>query len=41
VFENVMIPHVHKETTDIMNLETVANEFVSGIEHRVSIFGKF
>ena len=36
-----MILHVHKETTDIMNLETVANEFVSDMEHRVSIFAKF
>ena len=38
---HLMILHVHKEATDSMDLDTVANEFVSGTEHRVSIFGKF
>jgi len=33
--------HVHKDRTDELDLINVANDFVSGSEHRLSIFGKF
>jgi len=38
---NVMMLHVHKDRTDGLSLIDVGNEFVSGSEHRVTIFGKF
>ena len=33
--------HIHKELTDDLDLKDVATEFISGSEHRLSIFGKF
>jgi len=33
--------HVHEEYTDELDFTAVANEFVSGSEHRLSTFGKF
>ena len=36
----LMILHVHKDRTDALDLKEVANEFVSGSEHRLRIFGK-
>ena len=33
--------NVHKDITDSSNLISVANEFVSYSEHRLSTFGKF
>jgi len=38
---HVMLLHVHKDRTDELDLIDVANDFVSGSEHRLSIFGKF
>ena len=38
---NIMVLHVHKDRTDALNLIEIANEFVSGSEHRLTIFGKF
>ena len=38
---HVMLLHVHKERTDALSLIDMANDFVSGSEHRLSIFGKF
>ena len=38
---HLMILHVHKDRTDALDLKEVANEFVSGSEHRLRIFGKF
>ena len=38
---NLMLLHIHKELTDELDLKDVATEFISGSEHRLSIFGKF
>ena len=38
---NVMTLHVHKELTDKLDLTEIGNEFVSGSEHRLTVFGKF
>ena len=35
-----MILHVHKDRTDALNLAEVANDYVSGSEHRLTMFGK-
>ena len=36
-----MILHVHKELTDSIKLEEIANEFVGDSHHRVKVFGSF
>ena len=36
-----MILHIHRELTDKLDLIETANTFISGHEHRSSIFGKF
>lgn len=38
---NLMVLHIHKENTDALDIISVANEFVSGSEHRSSVFGTF
>ena len=38
---NLMVLHVHKEHCDRLELERVANEFVSGREGRMRMFGSF
>ena len=38
---HLMTLHVHKEFTDLLSAREVADEFVSGSEHRLRIFGKF
>ena len=38
---NLMVLHVHKEHCDKLELERVANEFVSGGEGKVRMFGSF
>ena len=38
---NIMILHVHKDRTDLLNEINVANEFVSDSEHRLWLFGRF
>lgn len=38
---HLMILHVHKDTTDTLDLKSIANEFVGESEHRASIFGTF
>ena len=38
---NLMVLHVHKEITDNIKLEDIANEFVGDSHHRVKVFGKF
>ena len=38
---HLMLLHVHNDATDALNLCTVANDFVSAKESRVSIFGQF
>ena len=38
---NLMLLYIHKERTDDLDLKDVATEFISGSEHRLSIFGKF
>ena len=38
---NLMVLHVHKEHCDRLELERVANEFVSGRECRMRTFGSF
>lgn len=38
---HTMVLHVHKEKTDALSMVDIANQFVEGSEHRMSIFGKF
>ena len=38
---NIMVMHVHKDRTDKLSLADAANDFVSGSETRLSIFGVF
>ena len=38
---HLMILHIHRKLTDKLNLTAVANEFVSGSEHRSTLFGNF
>ena len=38
---HLMTLHVHKESTDSLNLVQVANEFVCGNESRQRLFGNF
>ena len=40
-FNNLIVLHIHKEKTDNLDLTACLNEFVSGNEHRLSVFGKF
>ena len=36
---NLMVLHIHQEATDRLNLKDIGNQFVSGKEHRLRIFG--
>ena len=38
--KNMML-HVHKDRTDALNLIDVTNDFIDGLEYRLSIFGNF
>ena len=38
---NIMVMHVHKDRIDKLSLVDAANDFVSGSEARLSIFGVF
>ena len=38
---NLMLLHVHKGITDIINMKDIASEFIGDSEHRLKIFGKF
>ena len=38
---HLMILHIHRKLTDKLNLTAVANEFVTGSEHRSTLFGTF
>lgn len=39
---HVMLLHIHKQTTDSLNLVEIANDFVNRhVERRLSVFGKF
>ena len=38
---HLLVLHVHKELTDSLDMITVANDFVAGSEHRLSMFGCF
>lgn len=38
---SLMVLHVHKEHTDTLDLEKVAQEFISGREGRLRVFGSF
>ena len=33
--------HIHQDATDRLNLKDIGNQFVSGKEHRLRIFGNF
>ena len=37
----LMTMHVHKDRTDALDLNEIANEFVSRNEKRKCVFGKF
>ena len=37
----VFLHIVHKEHTDALSLETIADAFMGDNEHRLSVFGKF
>ena len=38
---NLMVLHVHKDITDSLKLQDIANEFVGNSEHRLKTFGTF
>ena len=38
---NLMMLFVHKDRTDSLNLDEVANDFIGRKETRVALFGKF
>ena len=38
---HLMIFHVHNKRTDSQDLHGIVNEFVTGSEHRLSVFGHF
>ena len=38
---HLMVLHIHKDRTDSLNAIDIANDFVSGSDHRQQIFGKF
>ena len=38
---HLMTLHIHKELTDKLDLITVANDFVAGDTHRLTVFGTF
>ena len=38
---NLMVLNVYKEMLDDMDIKSIANEFVQGSEHRLSVFGNF
>lgn len=40
-FNNLLVLHVHKDRADQLNLKTCLNEFVSGSDHRIHLFGSF
>ena len=38
---NLMVLHVHKDITDSLKLQDIANEFVGNSEHRLKNFETF
>ena len=38
---HLMVLHIQKEATDKLNLIDVANMFIAGSEHRMTVFGTF
>ena len=38
---SLLVLHVHKDCTDNLNLKDIANDFVSGSDQRLSMYGKF
>ena len=38
---HLMVLHIHKELTDNLDLITIANDFVAGDTHRLTVFGTF
>lgn len=38
---NLMILHVHKGKTDSIDLSSCCNDFVTGNEHQLQVFGSF
>ena len=38
---NLMVLHIHKQNLDQLNMVEVANDFVTGSEHRLTLFGTF
>ena len=38
---HVMVLNIYKKQLDKLDLTAIANEFVSGSEHRLKFFGKF
>ena len=38
---NLMVLNIHKDQCEELDLVDVANTFVAGSEHRLSLFGKF
>jgi hypothetical protein len=38
---SLMTLHVHKDRTDALDLTKIADEFVSGVDRRRVVFGKF
>ena len=38
---HIMLLNINKEKIDNLNINTIADEFVQGNEHRLRFFGKF
>ena len=38
---HTMVLHIYKEMLDNLELDSIANEFVQGSEHRLTVLGKF
>ena len=41
VLNNLLILHIHKESTEKLNLRDVATKFIGDSEYRLKIYGKF
>ena len=41
LLNNIAVCHVHHDYIDDLNLELIANEFISANERRLKLFGKF
>ena len=38
---SILVLYIHQQYTDSLDLKEVGNEFVTGFEHRQTLFGRF